>query len=129
MANHKGSEGVVHVGTNAVGELKSYSVNETADTVDDTTIGDSAKTFQAGTTQFSGSADTFWDETDTAQIAMTAGASITLKFYPEGIASGATYYHGAAIVTSIDRSAAIGGMVESSFGFTGSGALTSAVVS
>ena len=129
MSNHKGSEGTVHVGTDAVGELKSYSVNETANTIDDTTIGDAAKTVQAGTTQFSGSADTFWDEADTAQIAMTAGASITLKFYPEGATTGDKFYTGTAIVTSIDRSATIDGMVEASFGFTGNGALTLSTVS
>ena len=124
MANHKGSEGTVHVGTDAIGEIKSYSINETVNTIDDTTIGDAAKTVQAGTTQFSGSVDTFWDELDTAQIAMTVGASITIKFYPEGSTTGDKYYTGTALVTSIDRSATIDGVVEASYGLTGNGALT-----
>ena len=124
MANHKGSEGTVHVGTDAIGEIKSYSINETVNTIDDTTIGDAAKTVQPGTTQFSGSVDTFWDELDTAQIAMTVGASITINFYPEGATTGDKYYTGTAIVTSIDRSATIDGMVEASYGLTGNGALT-----
>ena len=87
MANHKGSEGTVHVGTDAVGEIKSYSFNETVSTIEDTTIANDAKTFKAGQTSFSGSVDVFWDEADTAQIAMTVGASITIKWYPEGAAS------------------------------------------
>ena len=128
MANHKGSEGTVHVGTDAVAEIKSYSFNETANTIDDTTIGNDAKTVKAGQTQFSGSVDVFWDETDTAQIAMTAGAEITIKFYPEGAASTGKYYTGSAIVTSIDCSSAIDGMVEASYGLTGNGALTLSTV-
>ena len=35
MANHKGSEGTVKVGANAVAEIKSYSLTETADTIED----------------------------------------------------------------------------------------------
>tara|TARA_Y100001951_G_scaffold97906_1_gene98089 strand:- start:378 stop:764 length:387 start_codon:yes stop_codon:yes gene_type:complete len=128
MANHKGSEGTVHVGTDAVAEIKSYSFNETANTIDDTTIGNDAKTVKAGQTSFSGSVDVFWDETDTAQIAMTAGAEITIKFYPEGTASTGKYYTGSAIVTSIDRSSAIDGMVDASYSVTGNGALTLSTV-
>ncbi|HJO56798.1 MAG TPA: hypothetical protein QF772_01075 [Nitrospinaceae bacterium] len=128
MSNHKGSEGTVHVGTDAVAEIKSYSFNETANTIDDTTIGNDAKTFKAGQTQFSGSVDVFWDESDTAQVAMTVGAEITIKFYPEGGDSTDKYYTGTAIVTSIDRSATIDGMVEASYGLTGSGSLTLSTV-
>ena len=128
MANHKGSEGTVHVGTDAVAEIKSYSFSETVSTIDDTTIGNDAKTFQAGQTSFSGSVDVFWDEADTAQIAMTVGASITIKWYPEGTDSTDKYYTGSAIVTSIDRSATIDGMVEASYGVTGNGALTLSTV-
>ena len=128
MANHKGSEGTVHVGTDAVAEIKSYSFSETVSTIDDTTIGNDAKTFQAGQTSFSGSVDVFWDEADTAQIAMTVGASITIKWYPEGADSTDKYYTGSAIVTSIDRSGTIDGMVEASYGVTGNGALTLSTV-
>ena len=128
MANHKGSEGTVHVGTDAVAEIKSYSFNETVSTIDDTTIGNDAKTFQAGQTSFSGSVDVFWDEADTAQIAMTVGASITIKWYPEGTDSTDKYYTGSAIVTSINRSATIDGMVEASYAVTGNGALTLSTV-
>jgi len=128
MANHKGSEGTVHVGTDAVGEIKSYSFNETVSTIEDTTIANDAKTFKAGQTSFSGSVDVFWDEADTAQIAMTVGASITIKWYPEGTDSTDKYYTGSAIVTSIDRSGTIDGMVEASYGVTGNGALTLSTV-
>ena len=41
MATHKGSEGTVKVGSNAVAEIRSYSLEETADTLEDTSMGDS----------------------------------------------------------------------------------------
>ena len=40
MGIHKGSEGTVHVGTDAVAEIRSYSVEETADTLETTSMGD-----------------------------------------------------------------------------------------
>ena len=123
MANHKGSEGTVHIGTDAIAEIKSYSVNETMNVIEDTNIGDTAKTFQSGSTEWDGSVDVFWDELDTAQIALTSGASVTVKFYPEGTTAGDKYYTGTALVTGISRSASVDGMVDTSFSFKGTGDL------
>jgi len=128
MANHNGSEGLVKIGAVTVGELRSYSISETAGTIEDTTLGDSAKTYKAGQTTWSGSCDAFWDEADSGQTAITAGASVTLNFYPEGDATAATFASGSALVTEISTSSSIDGMVEVSFSFQGSGALTWATV-
>ena len=54
MGIHKGSEGTVHVGTDAVAEIRSYSVEETADTLETTSMGDAARTHLASLTSFSG---------------------------------------------------------------------------
>ena len=124
MAIHKGSEGTVHVGTDAVAEIRSYSVEETADTLETTSMGDAARTHLASLTSFSGSLDVYWDEVDTAQIALTVGTSVTIKFYPEGTASSAKYYSGTAIVTGVSRSASFDGLVEASISVQGTGALT-----
>ena len=124
MAIHKGSEGTVHVGTDAVAEIRSYSVEETADTLETTSMGDAARTHLASLTSFSGSLDVYWDEADTAQIALTVGTSVTIKFYPEGTASSAKYYSGTAIVTGVSRSASFDGLVEASIAIQGTGALT-----
>ena len=127
MANHKGSEGTVHVGTYAVAEIRSYSLSESMNVIEDTNIGDTAKTFQSGSTEWDGSVECFWDETDTnGQVALTIGSSVTIKFYPEGATSGDTYYHGTALVTGISRNGSTDGMVEASFSVKGTGALTPA---
>ena len=124
MANHKGSEGTVYIGADAIAEIKSYNVNESMNVIEDTNIGDSAKTFQGGSTEWDGSVDVFWDELDTAQVAMTSGASVTIKFYPEGATTGEQYYTGTAWVTGLSRSASIDGMVDASYSLKGTGALT-----
>ena len=129
MAVHKGSEGVVKILTNTVAEVRDWSLEETAETIDSTQLSDSAKTFEVGTTSWSGSVNAFWDETDTSgQGAMTAGASVTLNLYPEGATSGDTYGSGDAIISSISKSGGIDGLVEASFSFQGTGALTWATV-
>jgi len=91
MATHTGSEGTVKVGSDAIAEIRSYSLEETADTLEDTSMGDSARTYKSSLKTFTGTVDGFWDETDTAgQGALTNGAAITLAVYPEGDASGDT---------------------------------------
>lgn len=129
MANHKGSEGTVKVGANAIAEIRSWSLEHTIDTLEDTTMGDTARTYQTGIPSFSGSVDCFWDETDTTgQGALTIGASVTLNLYPEGATTGDIYFTGTALVTGITRRAAFDGYVEASFSYQGTGALTSATV-
>jgi len=129
MATHKGSEGLVKVGSATVAEVKSYSLEESADTIETTKMGDAARTYLPSLTSFSGSIDCFWDETDTAgQVALAVGASVTLVFYPEGEASGDTYYSGTALVTGKTITGSFDGMVEASISVQGTGAITTTTV-
>ena len=129
MATHKGSEGTVKVGANAVAEIRSYSIEESADTLEDTSMGDSARTYKSSLTNFSGSLDVFWDETDVdGQGALSIGSEVTLNVYPEGDTAGDTYYTGSAIVTGVSRSASFDGLVEASISVQGNGALTPTTV-
>ena len=125
MANHKGSEGVAKVGSNTIAEIKDFSLSETAETIDDTTMGDSARTKQVGLTTASGSMTAFWDETDTSgQGAMTVGASVTLNLYPEGATTGDTYATLTALITEKGVSTTLDGMVETTVSFEANGAVT-----
>ena len=125
MANHTGSEGVVKVGANTVAEVRDWSLSETADTIEDTSMGDTARTRKPGLTSASGSISAFWDETDTTgQGALTVGAEVTLNLYPEGAASGDTYASLSAIITEAGVSATFDGMVEATFSFEANGAVT-----
>ena len=129
MATFKGSEGTVKVGTIgsnvAVAEIRSYSIEETADTLEDTAMGDSARTYKSSLTSFSGSLDVFWDAGDTTgQGALTTGTEVVLTFYPEGADTDDYYYTGSAIITGVSRSASFDGLVEASISVQGTGALT-----
>ena len=129
MATHAGSEGTVKSGANAIAEVRSFSLEETADTIEDTTMGDASRTYLTGLKTFSGSVDVFWDETDTnGQVSFAVGSSVTLAVYPEGDTTGDTYYSGTAIVTGRTITSSFDGMVEASFTLQGTGALTASTV-
>ena len=128
MATFKGSDGVVKAGAsaseNAIGEIRNFSVEETADTIEDTSMGDSARTYKDSLTSFTASIDALFDDTDTAQTAMTIGSELSFLFLPEGATAGDYQLSGTGIVTSISRSQSYDGLVEISFSVQGSGALT-----
>ena len=129
MATHTGSEGTVKVGSNAIAEIRSFSIEQTADTLEDTTMGDTARTYKSSLTNYTGTVDVLWDETDTSgQGALTIGAEVTLNLYPEGDASGDTYYTGSAIVTGRTINSSYDGLVEMSISVQGNGALTETTV-
>jgi predicted secreted protein len=129
MATHTGSEGFVRVGANTIAEIRSYSIEETADTVEDTSMGDTYRTHKTTLKAFSGSVDVFWDETDTnGQTALTPGSVVTIGFYPEGATTGDVFYTGSAIVTSKTITGSFDGMVESTINIQGTGALTTGPV-
>jgi len=125
MAVFTGKNGVVQNGANAIAEVRSYSLSQTADTTESTSMGDSAKTYEATLTDFSGTIDVYFDDTDTnGQVAMTVGSTITLNLAPEGSASGAYKLSGSAIITDKSITASHDGIVEMTFSVQGSGALT-----
>jgi len=124
MATFSGSAGVVKAGGNAIGEIRSFTVDQTGDTVEDTAMGDSTRSFKATLNTFTASVDALFDDTDTAQTAMTIGSSLAFLFQPEGSGSGAYQLSGSGIVTGISQTQSFDGLVERSFTVQGTGALT-----
>jgi hypothetical protein len=130
MANHHGSEGVVKSGTNALAEVTSFEITETAEFAEDTTLGDTQKTRNTTAVKdWNGSLECFWDETDTnGQVTLTCGANVTLKLAPEGYSQNDTYLSGTALITERTISSARGGIVTARISFVGTGALTTTTV-
>jgi predicted secreted protein len=131
MSTFKGNDGIVKLGTsggtNIVGEVKSYSLEHTSDTVEDTAMGDGSRTHVATLKSFSGSLDVFWDDSDTnGQGAFVVGNTIELNLYPAGASD--TYYSGSAIVTGVSRTGSFDGMVEASLTVQGTGDLSTTTV-
>lgn len=128
MATHTGSEGTVKIGSDQLAEIRSYSIESSGETIECSVMGDAARAYKAGLTTFTASFEVYFDETDAAQNAVDAGASITFSVYPEGDSSGDTYYTGSGIVTGRSITASFDGMVEMSLSVQGSGVLTETTV-
>ena len=124
MATFSGSAGVVKAGGNAIGEIRSFTVDQTGDTVEDTAMGDTSRSFKATLNTFTASIDALFDDGDTAQEALTIGTTLTFLFHPEGSTTGQYQLSGEAIVTSISQSQSFDGLVERSFTVQGTTALS-----
>lgn len=128
MATHHGKEGVVKAGGTAIGEITGFTLETTADVVEDTQLSDAAKTFVAGRTSFSGTLDMHYDETDSPQQTLTTGSSIAFILLPEGDTSGDESFTGSGIVTGMNVTNAMDGIISRSVTFQGTGALTRGTV-
>ena len=129
MANHTGVSGLVKVGTNTVAEVRSFTLNTTAELLEDTALTDTAKTYQIGKKGATASIECFWDETDTnGQIAIAEGNQVTMTLYPEGADASDYYYGGTWIVTGNSVSTPTDGIIEATFDGTLTGALTRGTV-
>jgi len=124
MATHTGSEGTIKIGSTVLGELRSYTLEQTGDTIEDTSMGDTVRSYKAGLKSSSGSASVFFDEADAGQLLCTVGSSITLNVFPEGNQATDKFYAVDAIVTGYNVSASFDGMVEAEITFQGNSAVT-----
>jgi hypothetical protein len=128
MATHHGKEGVVTAGGTGVGELTGFTLETTADVVEDTALTDATKSFLVGRTSFSGTLEMSYDETDSPQQTLTVGSSIAFVVLPEGNASGDEKFSGTGIVTGMSVTNGMDAVVTRSVTFQGTGALTRATV-
>ena len=48
MATHTGSAGLVKVGSNTAAEIRSFTLDTSAEVLEDTTLGDTSRTYQIG---------------------------------------------------------------------------------
>ena len=129
MATHTGVSGLVKVGTATVAEVRSFTLDTTAELLEDTALTDTSKTFQVGKKGATASIECFWDETDAnGQIAIAEGSQVTMALYPEGATSGDYYFSGTWLITSNSTSTPTDGMIEATFSATLTGALTRGTV-
>ena len=128
MATHSGSEGLVKVGGNTLAEVRSFTLDISGEVIEDTSMGDSFRSYKAGLGTYTASVECFFDETDTAQNALDVGSSLTLELYPEGASSGDTYFSGTVIVTGKSVNSSFDGMVEVAFTAQGTGGITETTV-
>ena len=128
MATHHGKEGVVEAGGTGIGEITGFTLETTADVVEDTALTEASKTFMAGRTSFSGNLEMYYDETDSPQQTLTVGSSISFVLLPEGNDSGDESFTGTGIVTGMSVNNAMDAVISRSVTFQGTGTLTRGTV-
>ena len=133
MATNTGASGVVKVQASGtavavVGEVRSFTFEGSADTIEDSVMGDSTRTYKQGLKTNTVSLEVYWDEDDVQQLLLDEGADIDFEIYPTGAGTGETFFTGGGIVTSRSISGAFDGMVEASFTVQCSGAVVEAQV-
>jgi predicted secreted protein len=99
---------------------------ESIETAETTSFGSSAKTYIVGLTDATVSLSGNFDATVDAHIAGVLGQSATLSFEygPEGTTTGQVKYTGEAILTSYEKSGAVGDVVTYSAELQVTGAVT-----
>tara|TARA_A100001015_G_C14922258_1_gene684808 strand:- start:500 stop:886 length:387 start_codon:yes stop_codon:yes gene_type:complete len=123
MATFKGSAGKVTIGGSIVGEIRSFSIEESADTIEDTVMGDASKSFKSSLKSFTASIDALFDNDDAGQDALTIGAEVAAVFRSAGDGTGEMERSGTGIVTGITINQSYDGLVETSFTLQGTGDL------
>ncbi|MBD8894038.1 phage tail tube protein [Roseibium litorale] len=120
-----GNEGSVAVGANTVAKVQDFSLNIEAPISDSTGMGDAWEDHETGAAKkWSGSIRCKRVKADAGQVALSAGAQVTLHLYGDGDVAGEVYYSGIATITKVGRSQNKNDTVEMSFDFTGKGELT-----
>jgi predicted secreted protein len=130
MATITGNDGQVVVGSTTLAATRSWSIEMTADTIETSVMGTDVRTYIAGMSSFSGSADIYFDpaEFDGAESTFNptagsvGGAPIAVKLYVKQDASNDTVFTGNIIVTGYTVNSSMDGMVEASISFQGTGA-------
>jgi len=124
MATHHGKEAVVTVGGTRVDNVTGFTLDTTHDTVEDTELSDTSKTYLVGRGTFTGSIDMNYDEESTEQGLLVSGASLAFVFLPEGNTSGDESFSGTGIVTGMSINTPLDGAITRTVSFQGTGALT-----
>jgi len=134
MTSYVGNAGVVQIDDDAgspqtVAEVRSYSIEQTSDTIEKTVMGNGTRQYVKGIATFSGTADVYWDPThfttvDANPTVGTVGATnkvVTLRIYPQGTGSS---WSGEVVVTGYTVNGTFDGMIEASISFQGTGAVS-----
>ena len=100
-------------------------MEHTKDVIEDTAMGDTARTYKHGLQQFTGSMEVIYDSTHTVTTRAfdpTHEDALTVEFYPSETTG--QKFTGSILVTSVSRTASFDDLVTATVNFQGSGALT-----
>lgn len=131
MAIFTGNDGKVRVGSTDLAAVRSFSVEQTRDTIETTHMGRDVRTYVAGLSTFSGSADIFFDDSELVTLSGTlnvagsgnvvGGAGVEVKLVLLDDSTDDRWFQGDAIITGLTVNSSFDGMVEASISFQGTG--------
>lgn len=125
MTTHTGNSGVAMIGANVIAEVTGYTINENADRLEDTALGDANKTYKAGDIDVGGTIDCWFDVSDTnGQEAMDVGAEVALVLRPYGTGSGLPTWTVTATILRQTSEVKRNQIISRSFEWGAAGALT-----
>ena len=127
MATYTGENGTVRIGDDSAGEdiiaeVRSWTVEHTKDVIEDTVMGNSARTYKSGLHQFTGSMEVVYDDTHTGAsnaFRPDNDGDLFVEFFPS--TAGGEKFSGKVIVTSVSRSASFDDLITCSVSFQGTG--------
>ena len=133
MATYKGREGSITIGSSpgtALGELRSFELNVSANLTDASRMGDDWTREESTQNKWTASAELFWDSADAGQNLLVVGSRVTVSFFPQGNGAGATdvVYSGTATVSEVGQKQSHDNLVERSISLTGYGELTEGTI-
>jgi hypothetical protein len=133
MATIYGNNGEIKISSTAVGEVKSWSLTISRDTIENTSMGDDAKTFVYGKSSASGTIEVHFDDDDSAQgtlrDAVINGTTVALDLFTNtSSTSGTDYYSCTALISSQDISVEMDSIESRTYNFTVNGAVTKSAV-
>jgi hypothetical protein len=122
-----GNDGVISFGGANVAEVRSFSIESTADTIETSVMGNDTRQYVKGMSTFSGSADVLWNATHWSTNGLNPNVSgtsevgkvpATITIFPSGTGPSWT---GSIVVTGYTVTASYDGLIEASISFQGSG--------
>ena len=117
MTTATGNSGQLSFGGSNVTELKSWSLEEAAEPIDDTAMGDTNKTSKPGLPSANGAIEVHYDEADSVQESMDAGAAGVLILFPKGNTTGQPRITLTVQITSRGTSGAIDEILPQTFAY------------
>jgi hypothetical protein len=117
MTTTTGNSGSLSFAGSAITELKTWSLDESADPVDDTAMGDTNRTSKAGLASASGAIEVHYDEADSVQESMDPATEGVLILYPKGNVSARPRITLTVQITGRNTSGAIDEILPQSFNY------------
>lgn len=128
MATITGNTGSISFDGNLVSELTSFTINQTAETVDDTAKGDTWRTKKPTLKSWSLEFGFRYDPTDSGQGGVAVGAVGAFIGYVTENTPGAYKFDGSCIITEKSFTSELENIVEGTATAEGTGALVESVI-